>query len=74
MVDVDRNKIIGIYSSKTEVGKTLCNELKIVNTIKTGADVVRKQLTGKSKKLYKGRFMFYYATDEEVKKYMEENK
>lgn len=23
---------------------------------------------------YKGRFMFYYATDEEVKKYFEDNK
>lgn len=31
-------------------------------------------MNGKSKKPYKGRFMFYYATDEEVKKYLEDSK
>lgn len=32
------------------------------------------RLNGKVTTLYKGRFMFYYATDEEIRKYFEENK
>lgn len=35
--------------------------------------VVKNRLTGKVTTPYKGRFMFYYATDEEVKKYLEDN-
>ncbi len=37
-------------------------------------DGISKRLKGKTTTPYKGRFMFYYATDEEVKKYLEDKK
>ena len=36
--------------------------------------VISNYLNGKCKSPYKGRFIFEHATDEEVKKYLEDNK
>ena len=70
VVDVIENREIGIYKS--------CKQT--IDYIKKFFDgditrtVVDNRLYGKVTTPYKERFMFYYATDEEVKKYMEEKK
>lgn len=69
-VDFANNEIIAIYKSQKEATRKI-NErynVKMSNTI------IHNRVNGKVTTPYKGRFMFYYATDEEVKKYLEENK
>lgn len=68
--DVKENREIGIYNSYKKV-------MKIING-KFDSEMskynIYDRLSNKVNNPYKGRFMFYYATDEEVKKYLEENK
>lgn len=70
MVDVIEERNIGIYNSQREIVK----EFKTKFDLKISSSAINLYLKGKVKTPYKGRFMFYYATDEEVKKYFEENK
>lgn len=69
VVDIVDNNEIGVYKS---VQKAIKEMKKIEITIDGAA--IYKQLSKKVTTPYKGRFMFYYATDEEVKKYLEDNK
>lgn len=70
VVDVIENRKISIcksqYAAVSALEKILCEKIS--------RSVVENRLNGKVTTPYKGRFMFYYATDEEVKKYLEENK
>lgn len=68
------NKQTNIYSSITKVAETLYSEFNVTENDKSAMYSILHHLSGKVATPYKGRFMFYYATDEEVKKYLEENK
>lgn len=70
VIDKLKNTEIGIYFSSQKTIKDIQERfgLKICNK------TIYNRLSGKVTTPYKGRFMFYYATDEEVKKYLEENK
>ncbi len=71
---IDRNQRNYIYPSLTKVSEALLYDFGIIKTTGSGMAAIRNRLSGKVSTPYKGRFMFYYATDEEVKKYIEENK
>lgn len=71
---IDRNQRNYIYPSLTKVSEALLYDFGIIKTTGSGMAAIRNRLSGKVTIPYKGRFMFYYATDEEVKKYIEENK
>lgn len=70
VIDKLENVEIGIYFSSQKAIKDIREKfgLKICNM------TIHNRLNGKITTPYKGRFMFYYATDEEVKKYLEDNK
>ncbi len=70
VVDIIENNVIKTCSSQSSARKYIKENygLCISNT------AIRNRLDGKITTPYKGRFMFYYATDEEVKKYLEDNK
>lgn len=67
------NKQTNIYSSITKVAKILYSEFNVTKNDKSAMYSIFHHLSGKVTTPYKGRFMFYYATDEEVKKYLEDN-
>lgn len=64
VVDVIENKNIGIFDSQQQVIKVLQEKIND----KISVTVIYNRLKGKVTTPYKGRFMFYYATNEEVKK------
>lgn len=70
VVDVIENEELGIYNSCVQAIKYIQENFNIDIT----RSIVDNRLIGKVVSPYKGRFMFYYATDEEVKKYLEDNK
>lgn len=70
IIDILKNKEIGIYKSTHKAAAFLCKEFNL----RTSSSSILCRIKGEVPTPYKGRFMFYYATDEEVKKYMEENK
>jgi len=70
MVDVIESKEIGIYQSASQITRTMQEDFNM----KVGESVVYDRVTGKVTTPYKGRFMFYSATDEEIKKYFEDDK
>ena len=67
--DIIANKNIGCFQSV----KKAAREMPKINIVVNDTSIYSR-LNGKITTPYKGRFMFYYATDEEVKKYLEENK
>lgn len=73
VVDLKSNQVY-VYSSANKASEALCNNFRIVKNAKSAVVTISNHLSGKVTTPYKGRFMFYYATDEEVKKYLEENK
>ena len=64
MFDVIEKREIGIYNSQKE----------LADSTNLSRSAINLYLKGKITTPYKGRFMFYYATDEEVKKYLEGSK
>lgn len=64
MFDVIEKREICIYNSQKE----------LADSINLSRSAINLYLKGKITTPYKGRFMFYYATDEEVKKYLEDSK
>ena len=70
VVDVIEDKDLGIYKSCEQTAKKIQKNFNLC----ISRSVIDNRLTKKVTTPYKGRFMFYYATDEEVKKYLEENK
>lgn len=69
-MDINENMVIGIYNSQNEAVKIMNEQYNVNICAKTISDRLNNKVTTP----YKGRFMFYYATDEEVKKYLEDNK
>ena len=70
VIDVTDNKNIAIYKSQREAA----NKINEIFNIKINDKNIWQHLNCKITAPYKGRFMFYYATDEEVKKYLEDGK
>ena len=65
VVDVINNKEIAICKSQNRAVKLL----KEAYDVNISLSVVFNRVSGQVTTPYKGRFMFYYATDEEVEKY-----
>ena len=70
VMDVIEKNEIGIYKSQQQVVKEMREKFNINTTIRS----VWMHLNSKITTPYKNRFMFYYAIDEEIKKYLEESK
>lgn len=70
IVDVSENKVIAVCNTQKEAAEKISKQINLLTSI----GVIRNRLDGKVTTPYKGRFMFYYATDEEVKKYLEDSK
>ncbi len=62
-----------IYSSQIAAAHALHEDFHILKSKESIREAIQRRLSGKVTTPYKGRFMFYYATDEEIKKYREEN-
>ena len=70
VVDVIENEELGIYNSCVQAIKYIQENFNIDIT----RSIVDNRLIGKVVSPYKGRFMFYYATKEEIKKYLKDSK
>lgn len=70
IVDMTKKEEIAICKSKIETARLMQKNY----SIKVSERAIQNRLKGKVKKPYKGRFMFHYATDEEIKKYIEDSK
>ena len=70
IMDVHENEVIAVCNTQKEAAEKISKQINLPIDI----NVICNRLSGKVTTPYKGRFMFYYATDEEVKKYLEENK
>lgn len=70
IVDEIEDRSIGLYESMGKVVKEMGEKFNI----KINLSSISQRLNGQVTTPYKGRFMFYYTTDEEVKKYLEDNK
>ena len=70
VIDIIRNCTIGIYCSQKNVIKVIREKFNL-NINKKDIYI---RIYEKTTFPYKGRFMFYYATDEETKKYLEDSK
>lgn len=70
VIDVLKNEEVSIYSSKNKaiefIRESFGYSIHVV--------VISNYLNGKCKSPYKGRLIFEYASDEEIKKYLEDNK
>lgn len=73
VVDLKSSQVY-VYSSANKASEALCNNFRIAKNAKSAVVTINNHLSGKTTAPYKGRFMFYYATDEEVKKYLEDSK
>ena len=69
-----RNKQANIYLSIAKVAEALYSEFNVTKNNRSAMSSILNHLSGKVTTPYKGRFMFYYATDEEVKKFLEDSK
>jgi len=70
-------QINDVINNKVTVCKSQSEAVRIIQeefNLKISWGTVARHLNGQVTTPYKGRFMFYYATEEEIKKYMEENK
>lgn len=70
IMDVVENKDIAICKSYNKVIVMIQDKFNLTITSK----VILNRISGKVTTPYKDRFMFYYATDEEIKKYFENNR
>lgn len=68
------NKQNYVYPSMNKASEALCVQFQVTKDVKSALGSIRNHLLGKTMSPYKGRFMFYYATDKEVEKYLKENK
>lgn len=70
VIDVIDNRSVGLFESMNQAIKHIDVEFNIEIYSQSIAKRLNREITTP----YKGRFMFYYATDEEVKKYIKEKK
>ena len=73
VIDI-KNKCILIFPSITETSKALCKTYQVTKSDRGAISLICNHLSDSKMPPYKDRFMFYYATDEEVKKYLEDGK
>ncbi len=67
VIDVIKNEEVSIYSTKTKAIEYIRENFGYpIHVV-----VISNYLNGKCKSPYKGRFIFEYASDEEIKKYLE---
>lgn len=69
IIDIIENSEIALCKSQKDVIKIMKENFNLNVDNKT----ISNRVNGKTTTPYKGRYMFYYATDEEVKKYLEDN-
>ena len=70
VIDVLKNEEVCIYSSKSKAVEYIRENFGYpIHVV-----VISNYLNGKCKSPYKRRFIFEYATDEEIKKYLEDCK
>lgn len=69
VVDLESSQVY-VYSSANKASEALCSNFLITKNAKSAVTTINNHLLSKTTSPYKGRFMFYYATDEEVKKYL----
>lgn len=75
MIDIKNNQVAYFYPSIGQASKALFSEFHVTENVNTAYSTIYRNLEKKGENiLYRDRFMFYYATDEEVKKYLEDNK
>ena len=70
VIDVLKNEEVGIYNSKVKAAEFIHKNFGYP----IRAVVISNYLNGKCKSPYKRRFIFEYASDEEIKRYLEDNK
>lgn len=70
IIDIIEDNEFALCKSKNEAARILSEKFNI----KTAVHSIIKRMNGKITTPYKGRFMFYYATDEEIKQYFSGNK
>ena len=70
IVDMTNKEEIAICRSKAETAGLIQKNY----SIKVSEGAIQNRLTGKVTTPYKDKFMFYYATDEEIKQYFSDNK
>ena len=73
VIDLESSQVY-VYPSANKASEALYRNFLIAKNAKSAVATINNHLSNKTTFPYKGRFMFYYATDEEVKKYLEENK
>ncbi len=70
VIDVSKNEEVFIYSSKSKAIEYIRENFGYpIHMV-----VISNYLNGKCRSPYKGRFIFEYASDEEIKKYLEDSK
>ncbi len=73
VIDLKSSQVY-VYPSTNKASEAMYSDFLITKNAKSACVTINNHLLGKTMSPYKGRFMFYYATDEEVKKYLENNK
>lgn len=72
MIDIEDNQSTYFYSSIGQASKALFSEFHVTENANTAYSTIYRYLEKKDENLlYRERFMFEYATDKEIKKYLE---
>ena len=75
IIDIENNQATYFYPSISQASKALFSEFHATENANTAYSTIYRKLEKREENiLYRGRFIFEYATDEEVKKYFEDNK
>ena len=75
MIDIENNRSTYFYSSMSQASKALFSKFHVTENANTAYSTIHKHLKKKKKNLlYRERFMFKYATNKEIKKYLEDGK
>lgn len=73
VIDLKSSQVY-VYPSTNKASEAMYSVFLITKNAKSACVTINNHLLGKTMSPYKGRFMFYYATEEVVKKYLENNK
>lgn len=69
-----KTKKINIYPSKIVAARALHEDFHILKNKESIRDAIQRRISGQVTTPYKDRFMFYYATDEEIRQYFQDDK
>lgn len=74
MIDIENNQAAFFYPSISQASKALFSEFHVTENANTAYSTIYRNLEKKMKNLlYRGRFIFKYATDKEVERYLSGN-